>query len=399
MKKVCILVSSNKPVPAVKGGAVETLVQNIIDEYEKDTKSQISISVLTIKNIGIDYTKYKKTNFLFIPNFYLKVSPVYWKLTGLVRKLFCKELLAPSTKVYERYFIIRNLKKFDYFIVETDLKSLNTINGIEEHSNKFIYHLHYEGNPSKIVDSRFSHLIAISDYIGKVWIKATGRSQERVHILKNCIDVKKFDAELTIDEINLLKEELGITERTKVIIFVGRIIEEKGVLELIQALNIIDEKDICLLIIGSADFAEKTTTSYERKVEAMCRESKHKVIRLGYVDNSNIYRYQVISDIQVVPSIWQEPAGLVVLEAQAAGLPVIATNVGGIPEFLGNQSGVLVDIDENYIGNLAKNIERLLNDSDLMKAMGKEGKKFAAMFNSRRYYEDFNSILESIYKS
>ena len=101
MKKVCILVSSNKPVPAVKGGAVETLVQNIIDEYEKDTKSQISISVLTIKNIGIDYTKYKKTNFLFIPNFYLKVSPVYWKLTGLVRKLFCKELLAPSTKVYE----------------------------------------------------------------------------------------------------------------------------------------------------------------------------------------------------------------------------------------------------------------------------------------------------------
>lgn len=390
--KVCFLMTSDKPVPAIRGGAIEGLVQILIDEHEKSDVSDFEFTVLTIKDKRINYNNYKKTRFIFIPAIYILGSKVYWKIVGAVRIAFGKELLAPLPKRYEKNFVNRNKDKYDLFIEETNL---DAIEKLEIDKKKIVYHLHYEGNPTKQLDLKTGHIIAISQYIALSWISATGRKKEDVSILKNCIDNKKFKKKLLEEEIQLIKENLMISEDDFVILYVGRIVEEKGVIELINAVNKIND-NVSLIIIGSSNFDVKQTTEYEKKVKIAIDESTKNIQHLGYVDNGKIYEYQALADIQVVPSIWQEPAGLVVLEAQAAGVPVIASKVGGIPEFVGNESGILVKVDDKFETRLAEEIQKLLRDVKRRQHMSFKAKEYAKNYTTESYYFEFLKILKLI---
>ena len=123
---------------------------------------------------------------------------------------------------------------------------------------------------------------------------------------------------------------------------------------------------------------------------------KENVIQIGYLDNKELYKYQSIADFAIVPSVWNEPAGLVVLEAQAAGLPVVASNVGGIPEFLCKDAGILVDRNENYIDNLSIAINKMIDMKDKYKFMRESGKKWAKNYDLNRYYNEFLNNIEQL---
>ncbi len=74
------------------------------------------------------------------------------------------------------------------------------------------------------------------------------------------------------------------------------------------------------------------------------------------------------------PAVWQEPFGLVNIEAMSTGLPVISTQVGGIPEIVVNgKTGFLVPPNDTHA--LVEAIETLLDDDQLRITMGREGRR------------------------
>ena len=69
-----------------------------------------------------------------------------------------------------------------------------------------------------------------------------------------------------------------------------------------------------------------------------------------------MWKYYKLADLAVFPSIWEEPAGLTMLEATIASLPLITTRTGGIVEYLEEEQAIFVDNDEKIVNALTKKI-------------------------------------------
>ena len=101
-----------------------------------------------------------------------------------------------------------------------------------------------------------------------------------------------------------------------------------------------------------------------------------------------------MADIAVVPSMWEEPFGLTVVEAMAAGLPLITTHSGGIPEIC---EGVATIIErENIVDNLAAAIQDLYDHPKKREMMATASLKRSRFFDKETYAKNFFEALESI---
>jgi glycosyltransferase involved in cell wall biosynthesis len=114
---------------------------------------------------------------------------------------------------------------------------------------------------------------------------------------------------------------------------------------------------------------------------------------LGIVPPSDIDAYYAASDVFVLPSMFQETFGLVLLEAFSAGLPVIAFRSGGIPELVedGKNGIVVAQGDEEA---LYRSMRELLLDRALRERLGAATKDVAARFS----WENTVNLLEPIYR-
>ena len=193
---------------------------------------------------------------------------------------------------------------------------------------------------------------------------------------------------------NKLLKKLKINSKDFIIIFIGRIVPEKGVLELIKAINLIKKDNITLLIVGSSNFGKSTKTKYERKVYEEIKKSQKKIVQVGYVPNKNLFEYYSLADIAVMPSVFEEPAGMVCIEAQSYGIPLIVTKVGGLPEYCSN-STILVE-KENLINNLVEKITFLYEHPEVYEKMITEGKSKSIIYNTKTYFENFKKIISEI---
>ena len=292
--------------------------------------------------------------------------------------------------------VLKNIKNQDMFIFEagptTQLPALSKIIP----KDKLLVHIHWDGMGNKRKDKCFSYLIPVSNYIGEQWRKNTGCSKQKIKPLYNCVNIERFDKIITEQEKKELKKKLGIPEQNRVILFTGRIVEEKGVRELLQAFQQVQYDDVTLLIIGSANFGSKTNTPYEKEVAKIIEASPRQIIFTGFVHQTKLYKYYNIADIAVMPSLFQDPAPLVCIETQATGTPLIATRVGGIPEYVTKDSALLIDKDKNLVNNLADKINYLLKNPKIMETMGKEAKQNAKSHNTKMYYKRFCELIDGI---
>jgi 1,4-alpha-glucan branching enzyme len=141
----------------------------------------------------------------------------------------------------------------------------------------------------------------------------------------------------------------------KIVLFVGRLVYEKGVHVLVNAApKVLEKANAKFIIVGNGYMKDQLSTIVNNTGLA------HKVMFTGFVDDETLRKLQKCADVSVVPSLF-EPFGIVALEAMAAKSPVVVSDTGGLSEIVDHD----VDGVEAYTGNpdsLAWGINRVLTD-------------------------------------
>lgn len=396
MKNICIILPTKLPVPTVLGGAVESLVEKVIDENEKNYQYNFTVITIFNKEAYELSKKYKHTRFLtFHLNMKLyRINNLLWRIYRKVLKN--KPRYALESKAAEK--VLKNNKNFDYVIVDGGDPNMVFLVNKYYTKSKILFHIHGSMRPTIKLDQAFNYLITVSNYIADVWMETSIRSNMKIKVLKNCTDIKMFSRNITENEKIQLMKTLGFTKDDFIIMLTGRIIPQKGIKELIQAINQIEDKNVALLIIGSSNFGTKTNTPYEQEIQRLINKSDKKIIFTGFIHNSQLYKYHQISDIAVVPSIWEDPAPLVPIEAMASGKPLIVTRSGGIPEYVTKDCAIILEKDDMLVKNLTNKIIYLKNNPELRKKMSNAGKCVVRQYDISNYFDVFCKIIEGIDK-
>jgi spore coat protein SA len=167
------------------------------------------------------------------------------------------------------------------------------------------------------------------------------------------------------------------SEKGPVILFVGRIVQQKGVHVLLEAMpHVLPQfPGATIKIVGGVRFGDRRIDAYLTRLQANATALGSRVEFVGPVSHSGVNKFFQEADVFVCPSLWNEPLGMVNLEAMGAGVPVVAFANGGIPEALGN-AGVLVP--EANATALAAALNRLLHDPDQRKDLALRGRERVA---------------------
>ena len=385
IKKICLITPNLLPVPNVLGGAIETLVTNILKEQTIENKIDITIVSIYNKLAYQESKKYKNTKFIFIKKNlkYLIYSTIY----HIINKIFKKNLNTYNHIVLNK---IKN-EKFDYIIAEG-----GHYESYQEYLKYFkkdqlVLHLHHTATSNEVIDSTFSKVIGVSDYVLKKF-KDTS-SIKKYYLLKNCIDIEKYDKKISTKELNEIRKIYNINKDDFVLMYCGRLIKEKGVLELIKSVNNLKEKNIKLLVIGSINFASGGEDEYTKEIKKIAKNNKN-IIFTGYIDGSELYKYYKLSNAVVIPSVWEEAAGLVCIEAMICKKPIITTGRGGIKEYV-NKDAILVNYHEHYlVKELTDAILKLYNNKEKLQDIGQKSYEEALQYSTKNYYKNLVNIIE-----
>lgn len=195
---------------------------------------------------------------------------------------------------------------------------------------------------SKVIGSMIDRVICVSNFVKRRQTQMYFPEMKSTTIY-NGIDVKKFMVQKQANNPNLH------------IVYVGQLIKEKGVYQLIDACKSLNV-DYQLSIAGKGPD--------EIQLQSYAAEKKVNVNWLGYI--TDVPKLFSTADIAVFPSVWEEAFGLVIAEAMAVGTAVVASNTGGIPEVVG-KAGLL--FDPNDVNALSKCINKLAVDNSLRKKL------------------------------
>ncbi|WP_289129528.1 glycosyltransferase family 4 protein [uncultured Clostridium sp.] len=394
--KIAIICPQGLPVPAVKGGAIETLIDVIIKENEEKNKLDIDVYTIFDKEAVKESQKYKNSKFIFLCK-HKKYIKIRNKFISFLRKV----LKLNISYTYPQK-VAKELKKINYdrVIVEGDSSLIGAISKVVPKQSIYL-HIHH--NPYTTNNDTFkgelllcNKVIGVSDFITKGILNCIGDKTFNAETLKNCTNTKIFNKELYKNEVMMYRKKYNIEPDDIVIIFTGRPIQIKGIKELLIAFKDLTNKykNIKLLIVGNSGFGNQVVTPFEQELLEISKEISDKVIFTGFINNEVVPYMHSISDIAVVPSICEDSAPLVVLEYMSSGLPLIVTNSGGIPEYVNKECAITIERDEKIIENIKIALEKLIENKKTRDKMSIIAHNSAQKFSHNRYYEDFISIIK-----
>jgi glycosyltransferase involved in cell wall biosynthesis len=173
------------------------------------------------------------------------------------------------------------------------------------------------------------------------------------------------------------------------LVYIGRIDARKGIATAVRALPLLPEAS--LTVVGTGDdkaLEELRATARECGVEA-------RVNLVGGVARDSLGEAYAQGDVVVFPVLWEEPFGLVPLEAMAVGRPVVATGRGGSAEFLRHGENCLL-FGPDDPADLAAAVRRLAAEASLRERLVENGRETAAHYSDARYHDAVERALESV---
>lgn len=355
--KVAFLTYGTSPVPATKGGAVENLIEDLLDENEKYHNLDFSVLSIYEEKAEEKSKQYKYTDFHFVkcPAFIESLDKfVYW----IAKNILKKKNLISYRFIFRRLYVMSNYPKillkndFDRVIVVTNSTLFLVFKNkrvAEKYKNKVIYYLHNEVRSlfkcEKEVASIRS-LIGISQFVNTSFRKLVpSLRDDQCYVLKNGIDTKKFTYR-DEQKISEYRKKFGLRDSDFVAIFAGRLVDEKGALETIKAVKACSDENIKLLIVGSGFYSSDVVDDYTLQLQKDAVPIKDQIIFTDYIDYDDMPSIYHLGNVAVLPSMWDEPAGMTMVEAVVSGLPLITTNSGGIPEYIPEGLAIILNRDD-----------------------------------------------------
>lgn len=403
--KIAVITSGFLPIPATKGGAVENLFENIMKRNEKTNDMKLCIFSCYDKETESEARKYNSSQFLFIKtNFFVKICDkfIFFIAKNLLKKKNSHSYRFILQRLDYLNKVSKNLKKNNYDLIllenhPTQFLTLKWRKNYKKYAGRYYYHCHNEFVETYGCDEVIKwtkKFISVSKYISKNSLRLLGLKSEQCYVLRNGIDDSKFKINLTPKEKLAIKEKYGIDYNDKVLLFTGRLVREKGISELLEALNYVKSKNYKLMIVGSALNDIKVKTEFEVRLEELAEKNNNKIIFTGFVKYDEIPKIYSIADIAILPSIWDDPAPLTIIESLTCGLPIITTNSGGIPEYANHKCAIILKRDNNLSKNIAKSIDKLINNDDLRKKMSSESILASKELTLENYYNDFYNLMK-----
>lgn len=392
MYKVCMIMGGVMPVPAVCGGAIETLVTSIAKKYSKKDGFQLTICSVYHPEAVKVAKQYPDVRFFWTHTRAIKYMFLHAIFLGI--RMVTGKCVRPLQRHYNEIAGLFQKEKFDLIIAEGgDTQAIIDIaKGYRR--DQFANHIHIHYLPPENIVKNYGHVIGVSEFVTKAYIEVC-KTPVKAHVLKNAIDVERFSRKVSEEQKSQIRKKLGLSEKDFVILYVGRIMEIKGVLELMQAVTGLEDLHIKLLIMGSANSGKRAFSSYERKVKKLSQQNRDRIIFTGYVDNAEVYQYASVADVQCVPSLVEEAAPLTVLEAMAEGIPLIVTKSGGAIEYVDESTALIID-RENIVENLKRAICFIKAHPEERRRMSEKEKLQSRNYDETVYYKNFVKMLDEI---
>lgn len=230
-----------------------------------------------------------------------------------------------------------------------------------------------------------SEVIVNSNYMKNELQRLFGLPYEKINVIPNGINLSNFTG---IERDYDFRRQYAM-DNEKIILYVGRLVYEKGIQHLIAAMPKVlsNYHDAKLIIAGRGGMMD------ELRQEANNLGLNDKIYFTGYLDSKQVQKMYKCADVAVFPSTY-EPFGIVALEAMLAGVPTVVSDVGGLDEIVTHG----VDGMKAYAGNansIADSITALLYDHQLATNVAKKAKqKVKEQFNWEKIAQDTHFTYE-----
>lgn len=388
--KIAVITSGLLPLPATNGGAIEVLLDNLVEQNETQGKFlfdvySISDSKARLKALqaGYEYTRY-----IYTPKMLRTVTKIFNKITGQQRSITSATHACMIKKI--------NNAKYDYILIENypelslDVHCEGARIVVYVHSDVLNTHT----NKAKDIMNKVDCVVAVSNFIASR-VRSIG-NKNKVRVVANSIDLPLIDT-ASYKEIRAeSRKKYGIKNDDFVFAYSGRISKEKGVYELAKAFSEVHEPRAKLLIVGGIWYGTSKKDDYIRKIESLNDE---RIIFTGYVKHSEVFDTLCAADCGVAPSICNEAAGLSVVEFMRARCVVVVSNRGGLLEYV-NTSEPLNKIAEDgnaFIANLSKCVRELMDAApDSVQSTKEANFQFSKQFTPEKNYVNFAKVLEDV---
>ena len=227
---------------------------------------------------------------------------------------------------------------------------------------------------------------------------------ERLHVIYNGIDLDEYRPTPADDVLR----RFGIDRGKPILLFVGRITRQKGIIHLVHAIEFMDKDFQVVLCAGAPD--TKEIAEEMKEAVARARKLRDGIIWIDQMlDKASVIQLYSHAAVFCCPSIY-EPFGIINLEAMACETAVVASAVGGIKEVVvDGETGFLVPLEqmsespfeplypEKFARDLAEKINLLMHDEKLRERFGKAGRKRAEQkFSWRTIAQETKRLYQSL---
>jgi glycosyltransferase involved in cell wall biosynthesis len=265
---------------------------------------------------------------------------------------------------------------------------------------KCVLHLHVKygdwmTRPVKLALKRADLVLGVSRFAADSAVRGSlAIDPARVAFVHNALEANGWDAGVDGDSV---RKELEIGPDDRLIGSVGRLNQWKGQAELIDAMPRILERQprAVLLLVGEEDAWSHGSAGYRRELEARAERLgvAGQVRFLGF--RRDVKNVMAALDVFAFPT-WEEPFGMVFLEAMALAKPVVAIDSGAAPEIVAHEVTGLI-VPPRDAERLADAISRLLGDPGLRERFGQAGReRVRTLLNPRQSAEKLGELYEQL---